>query len=58
MKPAALVCALFVLLALAAMAKNGYQPLFGYLLAVSLAMAAVFTRVAFARKETGDTSNE
>ena len=57
MKPASLVCGFFALAALASMVKFGFQPLPGFLFAVSAAAAAVFYR-ARPSAQPGDTYSD
>ena len=57
MKTAALVCGLFALAALAAVVKNGFQPLLGFLLLVSVVASIVFYRAKPETTDPGDTLN-
>jgi hypothetical protein len=58
MKPAASICGLFALAALAAVVKNEFQPLLGYLLLVSLAAAVIFYRAGGNGAKPGDLPNK
>jgi hypothetical protein len=57
MKPAAYLCGLFALAALSAVVKNGFQPLLGYLLLVSVAAAVFFYRAGGNGARSGDLPN-